>query len=265
MSSQTSNGTALVTGASSGIGRIYAERLARRGYDLVLVARNGPRLDRLAADIRAETGRTVDVLVADLENPEDVARVAQRVDADEAVTLLVNNAGAGTEGPVIGANVERIDAMVQLNVVALTRLAVVAVNAFSRRGRGTLVNIASVVALMPEMLLGAYSGTKAYVLAFTQSLQNELRGGPVRVQAVLPGLTRTEFFARAGLDESSYPPEAVMSAEELVDAALAGLDQGELITIPSLPDAADWERISSERLALGPNLSRNHPAERYSH
>lgn len=256
-------GTAVVTGASSGIGRIYAERLAARGYDLVIVARNAERLEALAATIRSATGRSVDVLQADLEKPADIRRVADRVAGDRAVTLLVNNAGAGTEGPVLGIDIDRVEAMVQLNVVALTRLAVTAVNAFSARGGGTLVNIASVVALMPEVLLGAYAGTKAFVLAFTQSLQNELQGSPVRIQAVLPGLTRTEFFDRAGLALDSYPQEMVMSVEELVDAALAGLDQGELITIPSLPDAGDFARVSADRLALVPNLSRNHPAERY--
>jgi short-subunit dehydrogenase len=259
----SSLGTAVVTGASSGIGKVYAHRLARRGYDLLLVARNKERLDTLAAELTTATGRAVEVLAADLEKPADVARIVSRLESDPAITLLLNNAGAGTEGPVLNAAAAKIDAMVQLNVVSLTQLSVAAVNAFAKRGRGTLINVASVVALMPEALLGAYSGTKAYVLNFTQSLQNEFKDSPIRIQAVLPGLTRTEFFDRAGLDLTSYPQEMVMSVDELVDGALAGLNLGELITIPSLPDAADWDSLGATRMAMWPNLSRNHPAARY--
>ena len=261
--STSSLGTALVTGASSGIGRVYAQRLAARGYDLVIVARNTARLEELAQQIAAGTGRKVDVLSADLGKPADVAKVAARIADDAAITLLVNNAGAGTEGPVLGADAGKIDAMVQLNVVALTRLAVAAVNAFSARGRGTLINIASVVAIVPENFPGAYAATKAYVLAFTQSLEAEMKGGPVRLQAVLPGLTRTEFFDRAGLDGAALPAEMVMSAEDLVDAGLAGLDQGEVYTIPALADASGWATLVAARGALGPHLSRSTPAARY--
>lgn len=260
----SSLGTAIVTGASSGIGKVYAHRLARRGYDLLLVARNKERLDALATELARDTGRAVEVFPADLEKPADVARIVIRLETDPAITLLLNNAGSGTEGPVLNADAGKIDAMVQLNVVSLTQLSVAAVNAFAKNGRGTLINVASVVALMPEALLGAYSGTKAYVLNFTQSLQNEFQAGPIRIQAVLPGVTLTEFFDRAGLDLTNYPPEMVMSVDELVDGALAGLDLGELITIPSLPDVADWDSLSAARTAMWPNLSRNHPAARYS-
>jgi len=259
----SSLGTAIVTGASSGIGKVYAERLAKRGYDLLLVARSKDRLDALASELASATGRHVEVLPADLEKPADVARIVQRLASDPAISLLVNNAGSGTEGPVLNAEAAKTDAMVQLNVVALTQLSLAAVNAFAKNGRGTLINIASVVALMPEQLLGAYSATKAYVLNLTQSLQNEFKDSPLRIQAVLPGLTRTEFFDRAGLDVSGYPAEMMMAVDELVDSALAGLDLGELITIPSLPAAADWDNLSAARMTLWPNLSRDHPAARY--
>ena len=261
--STSSLGTAVVTGASSGIGKVYADRLAKRGYDLLLVARNKERLDALAAELTASTGRTVEVLSADLEKPADVARIVARLASDPAITLLVNNAGSGTEGPVLNTDAAKTDAMVQLNVVSLTQLSIAAINAFAKHGRGTLINIASVVALMPEQLLGAYSGTKAYVLNFTQSLQNEFKESPIRIQAVLPGLTRTEFFDRAGIDLTNYPEEMVMAVDELVDGALAGLDSGELITIPSLPNVADWESLSAARMAMWPNLSLSHPAARY--
>lgn len=264
MSVPPAKGTALVTGASSGIGKVYAQRLAARGYDLVLVARNRARLDELATELTKQSGRAVEVLPADLGKPADVRALGDRLHSDPAISLIVNNAGAGTEGPVLNADSARIDAMVQLNVVALSQLSVAAVNAFARRSGGTLINIASVVALMPENLLGAYSATKAYVLALTQSLQNEFNDTPaIRIQAVLPGLTRTEFFERSGFDISHLPAEMVMSVEELVDGALSGLDLGEAITIPSLPDAADWEALVAKRMSLWPNLSLQHPAARY--
>lgn len=261
--STSSRGTALVTGASSGIGRVYAEKLARRGHDLLLVARDGGRLDMLAAAITRETGRQVDVLTADLASSEGIDAVAARLASDDAIRVLVNNAGMGTEGPVLGAPADKVDAMVQLNIAALTRLSLAAIEAFTRRGEGTLVNIASVVALVPEHFLGAYAGTKAYVLAFTQSLQSELKDGPVRVQAVLPGYTRTEFFDRAGIDAGALPPDMVMSAEDLVEAALRGLEAGEAITIPSLPDMTAWQALVDARMRLMPGLSRSRPAERY--
>ncbi|GLK72456.1 SDR family oxidoreductase [Ancylobacter dichloromethanicus] len=263
MSTDLPRGTAVVTGASSGIGRVYAEKLARRGYDLLLVARDRNRLDTLAAAIAAATGRNAEVLAADLGQPDGVEAVAARIASDDAIILLVNNAGMGTEGPVVGADAGKVDAMVQLNVAALTRLSVAAVNAFSGRGRGTLVNIASVVALVPEAFLGAYAGTKAYVLAFTQSLQSELKGGPVRVQAVVPGYTMTEFFDRAGIDAKALAPETVMSAEDLVEAALRGLEAGETITIPSVPDMAAWQAVVDDRMSMAPVLSRRRPAARY--
>lgn len=261
--SNHSRGTALVTGASSGIGRVYAEKLARRGYDVLLVARDRARLDALAADISAATGRKADVLAADLARAEGIEAVVARIGADTTLSLLVNNAGMGTMGPVLGTEAAKVDAMVQLNVAALTRLSLAAVSAFAARGEGTLVNIASVVALVPERFLGAYAGTKAYVLAFTQSLQSELKDGPVRVQAVLPGYTMTEFFDRAGIDAGTLPPEMVMSADDLVEAALRGLEAGEAITIPSLPDMTGWETLVADRMRIGPFLSLSRPAARY--
>ncbi|MBS7541590.1 SDR family NAD(P)-dependent oxidoreductase [Ancylobacter oerskovii] len=263
MSSPSELGVAVVTGASSGIGKTYAQQLARRGHDLVLVARDRARLEALAAELRAATGRAVEVLPADLGRAEEVEALAARIESDPAITLLVNNAGMGTERNVVGADPAPTLAMVELNVVALTRLSLAAASAFSRRGRGALVNIASVVAFLADTLTGAYAGTKAFVLAFTQSLHNELKGGPVRVQAVLPGLTRTEFFDRAGLDASQLPANMMMSAEDLVAAALRGLDLGEVITIPSLRDLGKWEALEAARLALGPELSLDSPAERY--
>jgi len=259
----SSKGTALITGASSGIGATYADRLASRGHDLILVARNRERLDALATRLTGDTGRSVEVIVADLNNKADLALVEQRLRDDERITMLVNNAGITASGPFVGADLDLFEKVIQLNAVAVMRLAGAAVPGFVARGRGTVINIGSVTALMPETFNGTYSGTKAFVLNFTQALQAEVGERGIRVQAVLPGGTRTEIWERAGIDLSSYPPEMIMEVGEMVDAALAGLDQGELVTMPSLPDAGEWEGFTAARLALGPNLSRNHPADRY--
>lgn len=256
-------GTALVTGASSGIGATYADRLAKRGYDLLLVARDAARLSALADRLAKEQGVKVEILSADLTNRDDVRRVERRLRDDEAITLLVNNAGIGPKGSLLNDDIDYLEGMIDLNVVAVNRLAVAAAQAFAARAKGTIVNIASVVALIPEMFNGTYGGTKAFVLGLTQALNAELKERGVRVQAVLPGLTRTEIFDRAGGSMDHLDPKMVMDVGDMVDAALSGLDQGELVTIPSLPEKAEYDALDSVRLGLRPNLSRDVPASRY--
>ncbi|HEX7914678.1 SDR family oxidoreductase [Rudaea sp.] len=263
MNTPIRKGTFLVTGASSGIGAVYAERLARRGHDLVLVARDAARLGVLAAKLTAETGRDVGVLIADLTFKADVHRVEDRLYNDAKITGLVNNAGVGGSAKLIDSDPDELEALIDINVVALTRLASAAARGFVERGGGTIVNIASIVALAPELLSGAYSGSKAYVVNFSQSMHGELADKGVRVQAVLPGVTVTDFWDKTGVPVAHLPKEWAMCAGEMVDAALAGLDQGEVITIPSLPDIADWNAYEAARKALGPGLSRQHAAERY--
>lgn len=263
MNTTTSPSTALITGASSGIGAVYADRLARRGHDLVLVARSRERLEQLAAHLVAETGRQVEVLVADLTQRADVLRVEQRLQSDERIGMLVNNAGFNMAASILESEPARLDDMIQLNVVALTRLARAIAPRLARRGAGAIINIASIVALAPTLLNGSYGGSKAYVLSFTEALQQELAAQGVRVQAVLPGATRTEFWDVAGMPLEALPPEIVMSAEDLVDAALSGFDAGERVTIPALPDVADWEAFVAARSAMGPRLSSARPAARY--
>ncbi|HEY0289060.1 MAG TPA: SDR family oxidoreductase [Pseudomonas sp.] len=259
----STKGTALITGASSGIGATYADRLAKRGYDLLLVARDKDRLDKLAAELRDKTGVNVEVLKADLTIKADVTVVAERLRHDASITLLLNNAGIAANGSLAEANLDEADRLVQLNIVALTHLASAAAASFVKNGRGTIVNVASVVAMLPERFNAVYTASKAYVLSLTQSLHAEIGEKGVHVQAVLPGATRTEIWERAGIDLNAFPPEMVMDVNELVDAALAGLDQKELITIPSLSSAADWDALVNARLALGPNLSLQHAAARY--
>jgi short-subunit dehydrogenase len=264
MNTQTSQGTALITGASSGIGAIYADRLARRGYDLILVARNQSRLEELAARLRNETGRSVEIVPADLNDSADLLRVEAVLRTNDAISMLVNNAGIGGAAPLLASDVDAMDRMIRLNVLALTRLTYAAAPAFVERGSGTIINIASIVAISPETLNGVYGGSKAFVLAFSQSLQHELAEKGVRTQAVLPGATATEFWDIAGLPVKNLPAEIVMSAPDLVDAALAGLDQGETVTIPALDDKSEWDAYDAARRAMAGKLSRTKPADRYN-
>jgi short-subunit dehydrogenase len=259
-----SKGTALITGASSGIGAVYAQRLGKRGYDLILVARNAERLSALASRLTEETGRTIETITADLGNQADLRRVEAVLNTDRSITLLVNNAGVGGTAPLLSSDVDKMQAMIELNVTALTRLTYAAVPGFVARGSGSIVNIASIVAIAPERLNGVYGASKAFVLAFSQSLKHELADKNIRVQAVLPGATATEFWAIAGTPVEHLPSEIVMSAEDMVDAALAGLDQGEFATIPALEDAGLLEAYEDARQALIPNLSRSAAAQRYT-
>jgi uncharacterized protein len=262
-STSASKGTALITGASTGIGAVYADRLAKRGYDLILVARSKQKLAEVAAQLKS-TGRRIETISADLTRKEDVQRVAERLSSDPTITALVNNAGLGSAGKLLDAKIDDLESMIYLNVTALTRLALAALPGFVERKSGLLINIASVVALAPELLNGTYSGTKAYVVNFTQALKNEVEGKGVTVQAVLPGATATPFWDKAGRAVEDLPQEIVMTAEDMVDASLTGLDRHELITIPALPNVADWENFEAARKALGPNLSRREPAARYA-
>lgn len=263
MSTQNENGTALITGASSGIGATYAERLARRGYDLLLVARDLARLEALAARLTQEHGVKVEVIKADLTDKADIQAISQRLRSDKAISMLVNNAGMAMNGKLAEADTDTVDRMILLNVVSLTHLSTAASANFSAAGRGAIINIASVVALAPEMFNAVYSATKAYVLSLTQTLNGEVKEQGVQVQAVLPGITRTEIWERSGMDESALPPSMIMEVGEMVDASLAGFDQGELVTIPSLPDAGDWQAFVAARASLGPNLSHSSAAARY--
>ncbi|MCW8276817.1 SDR family oxidoreductase [Pseudomonas sp. PCH199] len=263
MNSVQSKGTALVTGASSGIGAVYAQRLASRGFDLLLVARDQQRLDEAASKLRSDYGVQVEVLKADLTQKDDVLKLEQRLRSDSSISLLLNNAGVAADGLLANADTDQLERMIQLNVTTVTRLASAAAASFAKAGRGTIINIASVVALFPERFNATYSASKAYVLSLTQSLNAELDGTGVKVQAVLPGVTRTEIWERSGIDASQIPAEMVMEAGEMVDAALSGLDQGELVTIPSLPDAADWNSFVAARHVMAPNLSKSTAAARY--
>jgi uncharacterized protein len=257
------NNVALITGASTGLGAVYADRLANRGHDLILVARDGARMEALAQQLRSATGRAVEVIAADLTAAEDLARVEHRLANDAAITMLVNNAGMSLNGGLLDNDADALRRIIALNITAPTLLAAAAGRAFVARRRGTIINIASVLALAPERFDGVYSGSKAFVLNLSLSLAATVKDAGVRVQAVLPGATRTEIWARSGKDIDAFPAAMVMEAGDLVDAALVGLDRNEVVTIPPLPDEAQWTAFNDARLAMGPNLSNRAVAERY--
>jgi hypothetical protein len=263
MSNPASKGTALVTGASRGIGAVYADRLTKRGYDLILVARNEASLAALSTRLSAETGRSVALLAADLNDKADLATVEARLRDDPTITMLVNNAGTASVAPLLKVDVDKMDEMIALNITALTRLTYAAAPAFVARGAGTIVNIASVVGISPETLNGVYGTSKAYVIALSHSLQHELADKGVRIQAVLPGATATDLWELAGLHYRNLPASTVMSPQDLVDAALVGLEQGEVITIPGLQDGEEWTRFEAARRALAKRFGNSEPAPRY--
>ncbi len=258
---QTPVPTVLITGASTGIGAVYADRFAHRGHNLVLVARDQERLDKLAARLRNETGVTVDVVRADLTDSADVEKVAARLRTDDRIGILVNNAGAAAEGGFANPSSQEALRIIALNVTALTLLSAAVVPRYLDRGTGAIVNISSVVGLAPEIPFGVYGATKSYVLAFSQNMQTELGPRGVYVQAVLPAATRTEIWERSGRDVNQL--SGVMDVNELVDAALVGFDRRETVTIPSLPDAQQWAAFEAARKTMVPNFMNEHAADRY--
>ncbi|MBW8834500.1 MAG: SDR family oxidoreductase [Burkholderia sp.] len=253
--------TVLITGASSGIGAVYAERFARRGHPLVLVARDKARLEALASRLRDETRVDLDVLQADLTEPADLAAVEARLREDANIRVLINNAGLAQSGGFVEQSADAINGLVTLNITALTRLAAAIAPRLAQAGEGSIVNIGSVVGLAPEFGMTVYGATKAYVLFLSQGLSLELTPKGVYVQAVLPAATRTEIWERAGIDINTLPE--VMEVGELVDAALIGYDRRELVTIPPLHVAERWDALDAARQGLLSDIRQAQAAERY--
>ncbi|WP_426110633.1 SDR family NAD(P)-dependent oxidoreductase [Pseudomonas sp. DSP3-2-2] len=257
----TTLATVLITGASSGIGAIYAERFARRGHDLVLVARDKARLDALAVRLREDSGVAVEVLQADLTNPADLTAVETRLRDDAHIGILINNAGLAQSGGIVQQGPEAIERLIALNITAVTRLAAAVAPRFAQSGTGSIVNLGSVVGFAPEFGMTIYGATKAFVLFLSQGLNLELSPKGVYVQAVLPAATRTEIWERAGIDLNTI--SEVMEVEELVDAALVGFDRRELVTIPPLHAAGRWDALDQARQELLSDIRQAHAAERY--
>ncbi len=245
MSTPRSRPLALVTGASSGIGTAYAERLARDGYDVVLVARRRERLEVLAQRLRVAAGAQAEVLTADLADAGGLARVETRVAGDPPVTLLVNNAGFGGYRPFVEVEPKVIDALIDIHIRTVARLNRAALPGMVHRGSGGVINVASLLALsgaLPPNPLphrAVYAGAKAFMLTFTQVLAGELAGTGVKVQVCLPGVVATEFHTVQGMDMSKRPR---MTAEDLVAGSLASWARGEIICIPALEDASLMDR-----------------------
>jgi hypothetical protein len=253
---------AVVTGASSGIGSVYADRLAQRGHDLLLVARRGERLQNLATRLEQVYAIKAETLVADLGKEDDLARLEAILAGNPFIQMLVNNAGVARLNAVAETPMKESLAQIALNIAALTRLTHAVLPAFKERNQGAIINIASVLALHALPVSSVYSGTKAFVLNFSRGLQQELASTCIRVQVVLPAATATDLWDGSGVPLAALPPETVMSAENLVDAALAGFDQGESVTWPSLADAALWERYDTVRSALFAATQTGQPAPR---
>lgn len=253
--------TVLITGASTGIGAVYAERFAQRGHDLVLVARDNVRLEALAARLREEHSVAVDVLQADLTQISDLTTVEARLRDDASIGILVNNAGAAHSGSFIEQTPDSVAHLVSLNTTALVRLASAIAPRLAQAGDGAIINIGSVVGLAPEFGMSVYGATKAFVLFLSQGMSLELSPKGVYVQAVLPAATRTEIWQRAGIDINTLSD--IMEVDDLVDAALVGFDRREPVTIPPLHEAERWDALQAARQGLLSQIKQSHVAERY--
>ena len=263
MSQSTTTPLAAVTGASSGIGAVYARRLAARGYDLLLVARRADRLHALAADLTQAYGVTVGALVADLTDAADIARVEAALREAPNLEILVNNAGNGPIASSADLSDEHAASTLALNVTALMRLTRAALPGLRARGHGGIINIGSVMAFHAMPVTSLYSATKAFVLTYSRAIQQEVSGSGIHVQAVLPAGTTTEFYDTAGVPISAFDPAVFMSAEDLVDAALAGFDRREEVTLPSVHDESLWTAYDQARAKLFAGTQNGSPAPRY--
>ncbi|BFT62916.1 SDR family NAD(P)-dependent oxidoreductase [Pseudomonas moorei] len=253
--------TVLITGASTGIGAVYAERFAQRGHDLVVVARDQARLDALAARLRSEHGVAVEVIPADLTQLSDLATVEARLRDDARIGILVNNAGAALSGNFVDQSTDKVAQLVALNTTALVRLASAIAPRLAKAGDGAIINIGSVVGLAPEFGMSVYGATKAFVLFLSQGLSLELSPQGVYVQAVLPAATRTEIWDRSGVDINTL--NEIMEVDDLVDAALVGFDRREPVTIPPLQEAERWDDLQIARQGLLQQIRQSAVAQRY--
>jgi short-subunit dehydrogenase len=260
----------LVTGASSGIGAAFAERLAHDGYDLIIVARRRDRLESLAEQLQTKHSVSVEVMVADLSQPNEIRTVEKRIEEDSSLELLVNNAGFGGYMPFVELEPDKAEELINLKVLAVTRLTRAALPGMITRRRGSIINVSSRLAFSGSMgssqlpKRATYVGANAFINTFTQLLQSELEGTGVNVQALCPGVVATEFHTHVGTDSSRFPAAIVMKPEDLVEASLAGLKLGEVICIPTMDDTELLMQIQESQKHLFEQTRSGNVAERYS-
>jgi len=260
---RATKGTAVVTGASSGLGAVFADRLASRGYDLILVARRADRLNALGTRLSSQYGISAKAIVADLSAKADLDSLVERIRSDSSVTMLVNDAGAASMKPLDSIGDAELHPMIYVNMTALTRLTLAMLPGFKERDHGTIINIGSSLSVYTPPHTAIYSATKAYVMNFTLGVQEELIGTKVVAQLVLPAKTATEIWKNTGVPLASLNQSSVMSAENCVDAALSGLDQGELATFPSVQNYQLWLDFEEVRRRLFDATQTGKPASRY--
>lgn len=259
----TQSPRALITGASAGIGLTFARHLARTGHALILVARRADCLEEIAAELRDAHGIEVEVLAADLADHAGVAAITARLAADPPVDMLINNAGYAVRGTVAGLDPDALAQMVQVNIVAASRLAHAAMARMTAAGRGTIINVASGTVFAQFPGNAGYASSKNFIMAFTRHMQVEAEGTGVRIQLLIPGVIATDFHAVAGNDLSNFPADRVMQPDDLVVASLRALEMDEPVCIPSLPDIAAWEDYVAAEAAIWRDASKDRTAPRY--
>jgi short-subunit dehydrogenase len=257
-------GVAVVTGASGGIGKVYADRLAKRGYDLILVARRKERLEALAQELKRRYGVHAEPLVADLGVDADLAQVANILSTDARITVLVNCAGTAAWKALIDSEATEINNLIDVSAKSVTDLTLAVLPGFVKRNSGTIINIGSVLSFFVKPMITPYSAVKAHVMLFTLGLREELVNTKVRVQLVLPATTETDIWDISGLGFRNLDPTTIMSAENCVDAALAGLDNGETVTLPSVEDAVLWANFDAARTKMFEASQTGKVASRYN-
>lgn len=256
---------ALVTGASSGIGAAFADRLARHGHNLILVARRRERLHDLAERLQSRHPIAIETVVADLSDPASLVALERTISRQRSLDILVNNAGFAAGTAITATDVMVLEAMMRVHIVALARLTRAALPGMMTRRRGTIINLSSIGAFrtVPEAVWNMYNATKAFVNSFTQGLSQEVRGTGIQVQALCPTLVRTEIFEQAGL--AATPDAVTLAPEAVVDASLAALRLQEVICIPTLDDPSLLTALAElQESIVARSISTNQVAARYT-